>query len=61
MTTTIAALPDHNRTTDPLWQRLFHGYSHVITPLRYAGWVTDIETAGGASSSSAPTCGTARS
>ncbi|MGI5399176.1 hypothetical protein ACQEVG_06890 [Streptomyces sp. CA-135486] len=47
MTTTIAALPDHNRTTDPLWQRLFHSYGHVITPLRYAGWVTDIETAGG--------------
>ncbi|ORT60559.1 hypothetical protein [Streptomyces sp. CB03238] len=47
MTTTIAALPDHNRTSDPLWQRLFHGYSHVITPLRYAGWVTDIETSGG--------------
>ncbi|WP_431770868.1 hypothetical protein [Streptomyces cucumeris] len=47
MTTTIAALPDHNLVTDPLWQRLFHGYSHVITPLRYAGWVTDIETAGG--------------
>jgi hypothetical protein len=47
MTTTIAALPDHNRTTDPLWQRLFHGYSHVVTPLRYAGWVTDIETCGG--------------
>ncbi|MFJ9357011.1 hypothetical protein [Streptomyces mirabilis] len=47
MTTTIAALPDHNRTTDPLWQRLFHGYGHVITPLRYAGWVTDIETCGG--------------
>jgi hypothetical protein len=47
MSTTIAALPDHNRITDPLWQRLFHGYGHVITPLRYAGWVTDIETAGG--------------
>ncbi|WP_406349610.1 hypothetical protein OHB10_32295 [Streptomyces sp. NBC_01597] len=47
MTTTIAALPDHNRITDPLWQRLFHGYGHVITPLRYAGWVTDIETSGG--------------
>ncbi|MFE5117774.1 hypothetical protein [Streptomyces sp. NPDC056669] len=47
MTTTIAALPDHGRTTDPLWQRLFYGYRHVITPLRYAGWVTDIETSGG--------------
>lgn len=47
MTTTIAALPDHNRLNDPLWQRLFHTYSHVITPLRYAGWVTDIETSGG--------------
>ncbi|MBZ9641382.1 hypothetical protein [Streptomyces sp. PSKA30] len=47
MTTTIAALPDHNRLNDPLWQRLFHGYGHVITPLRYAGWVTDVETCGG--------------
>ncbi|ASQ94435.1 MULTISPECIES: hypothetical protein [unclassified Streptomyces] len=47
MTITIAALPDHDRTTDPLWQRLFYGYRHVITPLRYAGWVTDIETSGG--------------
>lgn len=48
MTAILAALPDHNRVTDPLWQRLFHGYSHIITPLRYAGWVTDIETGGGA-------------
>ncbi|MEU4028106.1 hypothetical protein [Streptomyces anulatus] len=47
MTTTIAALPDHNRLNDPLWQRLFHGYTHVISPLRYAGWVTDLETCGG--------------
>lgn len=47
MTTTIAALPDHNSLNDPLWQRLFHNYSHVITPLRYAGWVTDVETCGG--------------
>ncbi|MFE0130140.1 hypothetical protein ACFWY6_00860 [Streptomyces sp. NPDC059037] len=45
--TTLAALPDHNRLNDPLWQRLFHGYQHVITPLRYGGWVTDIETGGG--------------
>ncbi|MFJ2247453.1 hypothetical protein ACIQ9I_02830 [Streptomyces sp. NPDC094461] len=45
--TTIAALPDHNRLNDPLWQRLFHGYTHVIAPLRYAGWVTDLETSGG--------------
>ncbi|MFJ1994234.1 MULTISPECIES: hypothetical protein [Streptomyces violaceusniger group] len=44
---TIAALPDHDRTTDPLWQQLFYGYRHVITPLRYAGWVTDVETSGG--------------
>ncbi|MFF2650421.1 hypothetical protein [Streptomyces sp. NPDC058045] len=47
MTTNIAALPDHNRLNDLLWQRLFHNYSHVITPLRYAGWVTDVETSGG--------------
>ncbi|MGD6751926.1 hypothetical protein [Streptomyces sp. BH105] len=47
MTTTIAALPDHNRLNDPLWQRLFHNYGHIITPLRYAGWVTDVETCGG--------------
>ncbi|MEU6254274.1 hypothetical protein [Streptomyces sp. NPDC047043] len=47
MTTTIAALPDHNGTTDPLWQELFRRYSHVISPLRYAGWVTDMETCGG--------------
>lgn len=45
--TTIAALPDHNQLNDPLWQRLFHGYTHVIAPLRYAGWVTDLETGGG--------------
>ncbi|MEU8560602.1 hypothetical protein AB0C45_03845 [Streptomyces cyaneofuscatus] len=47
MTTIIAALPDHNRLNDRLWQRLFHNYGHVITPLRYAGWVTDVETCGG--------------
>ncbi|MER6127904.1 hypothetical protein ABT173_36045 [Streptomyces sp. NPDC001795] len=46
-TNTIAALPDHNLLSDPLWQRLFHAYRHVITPLRYAGWVTDLETCGG--------------
>lgn len=44
---TIAALPDHHRTDDPLWQKLFHGYSHVITPLRHNGWTTDVELCGG--------------
>ncbi|MEU7640965.1 hypothetical protein AB0C11_33690 [Streptomyces sp. NPDC039016] len=44
---TLAALPDHNRATDPLWLKLFHGYSHVITPLRYLGWATDVELFGG--------------
>ncbi|MEU0722898.1 hypothetical protein [Streptomyces sp. NPDC006140] len=47
MNTTVAALPDHNRLTDPLWLKLFHRYWHVITPLRYLGWVTDVETGGG--------------
>ncbi|WP_073741687.1 hypothetical protein [Streptomyces sp. CB02115] len=47
MTTTIAALPDHNRLNDPLWRKLFHSYRHVIAPLRHNGWVTDIETCGG--------------
>ena len=45
--TTLAALPDHNRLNDPLWLNLFHGYRHVIAPLRHSGWVTDIETGGG--------------
>ncbi|MFE2289817.1 hypothetical protein [Streptomyces sp. NPDC059452] len=47
MTTIIAPLPNSSRRDDPLWLRMFHNYGHVITPLRYAGWVTDIETAGG--------------
>ncbi|WP_406303656.1 hypothetical protein OHA61_16585 [Streptomyces sp. NBC_00885] len=44
---TIAALPDHNSITDPLWLKLFHGYRHVIAPLRHNGWITDMETGGG--------------
>ncbi|NUK19826.1 hypothetical protein [Streptomyces lunaelactis] len=44
---TIAALPDHNSITDPLWLKLFHGYRHVIAPLRYNGWTTDVELCGG--------------
>ncbi|MGW7572364.1 hypothetical protein [Streptomyces sp. NPDC054765] len=44
---TIAALPDHNNTTHPLWLKLFHSYRHVIAPLRHNGWPTDIEIAGG--------------
>ncbi|MFE2179035.1 hypothetical protein [Streptomyces sp. NPDC059455] len=44
---TIAALPDHNRTTDPLWLKLFHGYRQVIAPLRHNGWTTDVELCGG--------------
>ncbi|MER6086852.1 hypothetical protein [Streptomyces bluensis] len=40
--TTLAALPDHDRRTDPLSVRLFRSYRHVITPLRYLGWITDI-------------------
>ncbi|MBY8884810.1 hypothetical protein K7472_08115 [Streptomyces sp. PTM05] len=43
----FAPLPDHNRTDDPLWRRLFHGYRHVVTPLRANGWTTDIELCGG--------------
>lgn len=43
----LAPLPDHSRTGDPLWQHLFHGYRHVITPLRCNGWTTDIELCGG--------------
>ncbi|WP_425834229.1 hypothetical protein [Streptomyces fractus] len=43
----IAALPDHNRLDDPLWRQLFHAYRHLITPLRYNGWTTDVETGGG--------------
>ncbi len=45
--TALAALPDHNRLNDPLWLNLFHGYRHVIAPLRHNGWVTDIEICGG--------------
>ncbi|MFE0190743.1 hypothetical protein [Streptomyces sp. NPDC058989] len=44
---TIAALPDHNSTTDPLWLKLFHSYRHVIAPLRHNGWTTDVELCGG--------------
>ncbi|MFE7117508.1 hypothetical protein ACFU99_19045 [Streptomyces sp. NPDC057654] len=43
----IAALPNHNGLADPLWLKLFHGYRHVIAPLRHNGWVTDMETGGG--------------
>jgi hypothetical protein len=43
---TIAALPDHNNLTDPLWLKLFHGYRHVITPLRHNGWTTDVDLDG---------------
>ncbi|WP_405803443.1 hypothetical protein [Streptomyces sp. NBC_01187] len=44
---TMAALPDHNRLTDPLWLKLFRNYHHLITALRHNGWVTDVETCGG--------------
>lgn len=44
---TLAALPDHNRLTDPLWLQLFHGYRHVIAPVRHNGWTTDVELCGG--------------
>ncbi|AIA03429.1 hypothetical protein ACFCXR_15255 [Streptomyces noursei] len=40
---TLAALPTHDRTTDPLWLGLFNAYSDVITPLRWFGWTTDVE------------------
>ncbi|MGW2022040.1 MULTISPECIES: hypothetical protein [Streptomyces] len=43
---TIAALPDHNRVTDPTWLKLFHDYRHVITPLRHNSWTTDVELCG---------------
>lgn len=43
----LAPLPNHNRTDDPLWQRLFHAYRHVITPLRCNGWTADVELCGG--------------
>ncbi|AJC58612.1 hypothetical protein [Streptomyces sp. 769] len=43
----LAALPNHNRVNDPLWRTLFHRYRHVITPLRYNGWTTDVELGGG--------------
>jgi hypothetical protein len=39
--------PDHGRVNDPLWQHLWATYSDVITPLRAAGLVTDMETCGG--------------
>lgn len=44
---TIAALPEHNSIANPLWLKLFHGYRHVIAPLRYNSWPTDIEIDGG--------------
>ncbi|MDX3205092.1 MULTISPECIES: hypothetical protein [Streptomyces] len=43
----LAPMPDHNRLDDPLWQKLWHNYSHVITPLRTLGLVTDVELCGG--------------
>lgn len=44
---TIAALPDHHRTTDPTCLNLFNRYRHVIAPLRYNAWTTDVEMRGG--------------
>ncbi|WP_407286409.1 hypothetical protein [Streptomyces sp. BP-8] len=44
---TIAALPDLNNTTDPRRLKLFHGYRHLITPLRHNGWRTDVELSRG--------------
>ncbi|MFD8379128.1 hypothetical protein ACFV2X_11420 [Streptomyces sp. NPDC059679] len=44
---TVAALPDHEDRTNPLWLKLFHGYRHVISPLRHFGWITDVELSGG--------------
>lgn len=41
--TTLAALPEHNLRDNPLWLELLRSYSHVITPLRYLGWTTDID------------------
>ncbi|MFE7276859.1 hypothetical protein [Streptomyces sp. NPDC057623] len=41
--TTLAALPEHTLHADPLWQQLFRSYWHVITPLRYLGWITDVD------------------
>lgn len=46
MTIPIAALPDHDKAKDPIWQSLFHSYRHIITPLRYNGWATDFVTGG---------------
>ncbi|MGW3121338.1 hypothetical protein ACWDBW_30010 [Streptomyces sp. NPDC001107] len=39
----LAALPEHNLRTNPLWLELFRSYWHVITPLRYLGWTTDVD------------------
>ncbi|MGW3118567.1 hypothetical protein ACWDBW_15755 [Streptomyces sp. NPDC001107] len=41
--TTIAALPDRHDQPHPLWGQLFRSYWHVITPLRYLGWTTDVD------------------
>ncbi|WP_328404027.1 hypothetical protein OHS70_34330 [Streptomyces sp. NBC_00390] len=43
----LAPMPDHNRTGDPLWRKLWHTYEPVITPLRRLHLVTDVETGGG--------------
>jgi hypothetical protein len=43
--TTLAALPEHVRRFDPQWVGLFRSYWHVITPLRYLGWTTDVDLA----------------
>ncbi|WP_071372503.1 hypothetical protein [Streptomyces sp. MUSC 14] len=40
-----AALPDHIHQHDPLRTQLLRSYWHVITPLRYLGWTTDVDTA----------------
>ncbi|MET8326275.1 hypothetical protein [Streptomyces sp. NPDC005181] len=44
---TLASLPDHGGLNDSQWQALWAQYDAVTTPLRAAGLVCDIDTAGG--------------
>lgn len=44
----LAPLPDHRLIHDEWWKALYSRYSHIVTPLRARGWVTDVETTGNA-------------
>ncbi|MFC8449513.1 hypothetical protein [Kitasatospora sp. NPDC057223] len=43
----LAPLPDHNRTSDPVWKAMYDQYEPLITPLRRRQLITDIDDCGG--------------